>query len=241
MLLGAVVGALLRRLLPDHHLDDHARDIVRLGAGLVGTIAAMVLGLLINSANSSYEAQRGEIRQIAANHILLDAVLDQYGEEAKPTRVLLATEALLTLAWGPPREGNLVAGTWRRQGERTSRLKRSKGLSPADRATFCRGWLASLPASPDLFDRVCNRVRDVIADRGGDVDHVDPVEVVERLRRAHAEASASRGDGGGVPTLLHVLERAEGAHGWTTAMGDALYEAARWKGPEEDAPQFDGV
>jgi fluoride ion exporter CrcB/FEX len=89
MLLGAVIGALLRRLLPDHHLDDHARDIIRLGAGLVGTIAALVLGLLINSANSSYEAQRGEIRQIAANLILLDAVLDQYGPEANPTRVLL--------------------------------------------------------------------------------------------------------------------------------------------------------
>ena len=62
MLLGAVFGVLLRRWLPDHHLDDHTRDLVRLGAGLVGTIAALVLGLLINSANSSYEAQRGEVR-----------------------------------------------------------------------------------------------------------------------------------------------------------------------------------
>ena len=82
MLLGAVFGVLLRRWLPDHHLDDHTRDLVRLGAGLVGTIAALVLGLLINSANSSYEAQRGEVRQIAANLILVDAVLDQYGPDA---------------------------------------------------------------------------------------------------------------------------------------------------------------
>lgn len=108
MLLGAVVGALLRRLLPDHHLDDHARDIVRLGAGLVGTIAALVLGLLINSANSSYEAQRGEIRQIAANLILLDAVLDQYGEEAKPTRVVLreAVDQMIERIWGDPASRN---------------------------------------------------------------------------------------------------------------------------------------
>ena len=89
MLLGAAIGVLLRRRLPDHHLDEHARDIVRLGAGLVGTIAALVLGLLINSANSSYEVQRGEVRQIAANLILLDAALDQYGPEAKPVRLLL--------------------------------------------------------------------------------------------------------------------------------------------------------
>jgi len=89
MLLGAGCGVLLRRSLPDHHLDGHARDIVRLGAGLVGTIAALVLGLLINSASSSYEAQRGEVRQIAANLILLDAVLDQYGAETKPIRSML--------------------------------------------------------------------------------------------------------------------------------------------------------
>ncbi|WP_422029080.1 hypothetical protein [Reyranella sp.] len=104
MLLGAVIGAVLRRLLPDHHLDDHARDIVRLGAGLVGTIAALVLGLLINSASSSYEAQRGEVRQIAANLILLDAVLDQYGPEAKPIRVMLRETVgqMIDRIWGDP-------------------------------------------------------------------------------------------------------------------------------------------
>ena len=102
MLLGAAIGVLLRRRLPDHHLDEHARDIVRLGAGLVGTIAALVLGLLINSANSSYEVQRGEVRQIAANLILLDAALDQYGPETKPVRLLLreAVDQMIDRIWG---------------------------------------------------------------------------------------------------------------------------------------------
>jgi len=72
MLGGAATGSLLRRALPDHHLDEHAKDIVRLGAGLVATISALVLGLLISSASSSYEAQRNEVRQMAANLILLD-------------------------------------------------------------------------------------------------------------------------------------------------------------------------
>lgn len=104
MLLGAVIGVLLRRRLPDHHLDDHARDIVRLGAGLVGTIAALVLGLLINSASSLYETQRAEVRQIAANLILLDAVLDQYGPEAKPVRLLLreASDQMIERIWHGP-------------------------------------------------------------------------------------------------------------------------------------------
>lgn len=89
MLLGALTGIVLRRVLPDDHLDAHAKDIVRLGAGLVGTIAALVLGLLINSASSGFEAQRSEVRQIATDVILLDDLLQQYGPETKPVRLLL--------------------------------------------------------------------------------------------------------------------------------------------------------
>jgi fluoride ion exporter CrcB/FEX len=50
ILAGAFAGALLRSTLPGHHLADDAKDIFRLGAGLVGTMAALVLGLLIASA-----------------------------------------------------------------------------------------------------------------------------------------------------------------------------------------------
>jgi len=44
---GAFLGVLLRRALPGHHLDDDAKDVVRLGTGLISTIAALVLGLVI--------------------------------------------------------------------------------------------------------------------------------------------------------------------------------------------------
>lgn len=83
---GALTGALLRRLLPDHHLDTHAKDIVRLGCALIATIAGLVLGLLINSAKTTFDTQRDEIRQIATNIALLDHLLEQYGPEAKPAR-----------------------------------------------------------------------------------------------------------------------------------------------------------
>jgi hypothetical protein len=42
---GAFAGTLLRKALPGDHLADDAKDIIRLGAGLIGTIAALVLGL----------------------------------------------------------------------------------------------------------------------------------------------------------------------------------------------------
>src|SRR5438477_188143 len=40
-------GALLGMFLPGHHLSTDDKDFVRLGTGLIGTIAALVLGLLI--------------------------------------------------------------------------------------------------------------------------------------------------------------------------------------------------
>ena len=102
MLGGAATGSLLRRTLPDHHLDEHAKDIVRLGTGLVATISALVLGLLISSANSSFEAQRNEVRQMAASIILLDELLERYGPEARPIRQMLraAIDPLVFQLWG---------------------------------------------------------------------------------------------------------------------------------------------
>ena len=50
---GIVLGALLRTTLPQHHLSEEFQDVVRLGAGLVATIAALVLGLLIAAAKGS--------------------------------------------------------------------------------------------------------------------------------------------------------------------------------------------
>jgi hypothetical protein len=83
---GILLGALLRRTLPKHHLNEHARDVVRLGVGLIAAIAALVLGLLIGAAKSSFETQNTQVKQIIANLILLDTILAQYGPEALPIR-----------------------------------------------------------------------------------------------------------------------------------------------------------
>jgi hypothetical protein len=82
-------GALLALYLPGHHLSPDAKDVVRLGTGLIGTIAALVLGLLIASAKSSYDTQSTQIKQMTANIVLLDNFLAQYGPEANDIRKLL--------------------------------------------------------------------------------------------------------------------------------------------------------
>jgi hypothetical protein len=60
---GTFLGIFLRNRLPEHHLSGATRDVVRLGTGLIGRIAALVLGLLIGSANSTYETQSSQIQR----------------------------------------------------------------------------------------------------------------------------------------------------------------------------------
>jgi hypothetical protein len=83
---GALVGMLLRVILPKRHLSDESREVMKLGTGLVGTMAAMVLGLLVASAKNFYDAQNSELTQMSANIILLDRILAHYGPETNEIR-----------------------------------------------------------------------------------------------------------------------------------------------------------
>ena len=86
---GSLLGMYFRNALSDDHLRDDVRDVIRLSTGLIGTIAALVLGLLIASAKSSYDARSTQIKQITANVILLDRFLEQYGPDAYNLRIIL--------------------------------------------------------------------------------------------------------------------------------------------------------
>jgi hypothetical protein len=94
---GTFLGIFLRKRLPGHHLSGDTKDVVRLGTGLIGTMAALVLGLLIASANSTYETESSQVKQLTAEIVLLDLTLAQYGPETDPLRNLLR-RAVATLA-----------------------------------------------------------------------------------------------------------------------------------------------
>jgi hypothetical protein len=83
---GIAAGFLFRLVLPEHHLSKETGDLVRLGAGLTATIAALVLGLLIASAKSTFDTQSAQVKQMTVDIILLDNLLAQYGPEARPIR-----------------------------------------------------------------------------------------------------------------------------------------------------------
>ena len=63
-------GALFGMFLPGHHLSTDDKDVIRLGTGLIGTIAALVLGLLIASAKNSYDTQSTQVTQMTSNVVL---------------------------------------------------------------------------------------------------------------------------------------------------------------------------
>jgi len=112
---GALLGMILRAILPEPHLNADSRDVVRLSTGLIATLAALVIGLLIASAQSSFQTQSNQINQITANVILLDNLLARSGPQAQPLRPLLRGGLKI-----------LVGRIWREQNSGTAKLAPSK-------------------------------------------------------------------------------------------------------------------
>ena len=83
---GTLAGMALRNCLPEHHLSDESKDAVKLGTGMIATLAALVLGLLIASAKGTFDTMTNELRQTGSKIVLLDRVMAQYGPEAKEAR-----------------------------------------------------------------------------------------------------------------------------------------------------------
>jgi hypothetical protein len=98
---GAALGIVLRAMLPQDHLSAETKDTVKLAMGLVATMTALILGLLVASAKGSYDAQRSQLIQMAAKFAFLDRVLSNCGPDASEARAQLRTsvEQVITRIW----------------------------------------------------------------------------------------------------------------------------------------------
>jgi len=85
----ALLGLYLHSLLPERHLTDESVNVIKLTIGLIATMAAIVLGLLISSAKSSFDSANAAVVRDATEIILLDRLLAQYGPETQEIRALL--------------------------------------------------------------------------------------------------------------------------------------------------------
>jgi hypothetical protein len=97
----ACAGFLCQRVLPSHHLSEQSKSAVHLGAGLIGTLSALILGLLVSSTKESYDQAGNLVNEMCAGYAHADRLLANYGPEAAPLRNMLRSslEHAFSLVW----------------------------------------------------------------------------------------------------------------------------------------------
>ncbi len=106
---GVLLGMLLRAILPQHHLNADSKDVIKVGTGMIATLTALVVGLLIASAKGNFDSMNNGLIQTGSKIILLDRLLAQHGPEADEARGLLRTSvgSVIKQIW-PNEEINLA-------------------------------------------------------------------------------------------------------------------------------------
>ncbi len=102
---GAVIGIFLRAMLPARHLTDESRNMVTLGMGIVATMGALAVGLMIQGAQISFSAQRDDLIDMSAKIVFLDELLADYGPGAEGARETLRDSLERTINQFWPKDG----------------------------------------------------------------------------------------------------------------------------------------
>jgi hypothetical protein len=122
-----LVGARLRRLVPAGHLSTESKDAVKLALGLVATMTAILLGLLVSSAKNSFDTARSEVIQMSAKIALLDRILVLYGPQTADARRALRDSVA---------EG--IRRTWPPDGRRPASLEPNEQMGDTVYAAISR-------------------------------------------------------------------------------------------------------
>jgi len=104
---GMLLGMFLRGVLPEHHLSNDSKEVVKLGTGMIAMLAALLLGLLIASAKGSFDTINSGLLQSGSKVILLDRVMAHYGPETKEARDQLrrSLASVIERIWSEERMG----------------------------------------------------------------------------------------------------------------------------------------
>jgi hypothetical protein len=106
---GTLLGMILRALLPKHHLSNDTKDAIRLGIGMIATMAALVLGLLISSAKGTFDTFTGGIRNTGTKIIFFDHTMANYGPETREARDILKDSVITSIEQIWPGEKKAMA------------------------------------------------------------------------------------------------------------------------------------
>jgi len=91
---GVLLGRFAANRLPDYHLSSETQSAVTVSVAVIGTLSALVLGLMITTANNSFKARSDEVRELSLQLIRMDRNLRRYGPEADEARAKLRTWAI---------------------------------------------------------------------------------------------------------------------------------------------------
>lgn len=95
---GLLLTMRLRHRLPPHHQEDATKDLIKIATGMMATLVALILGLLVSSAKTTFDTATAEVTQSGAQIIALDRTLRNYGPEAQPLRELLRSNLAGSIA-----------------------------------------------------------------------------------------------------------------------------------------------
>ena len=133
-LVGILLGSVIQRMLPEGHLSSNSKEVVKLSMGVVATLAALVLGLLVASAKSTYDARESEINQLTAYVILIDNLLAKYGEGAQAARAALrqAVPAIVEKIWREGQSAPLQSTPFKASAQGEAFYQRVQELQPSN-------------------------------------------------------------------------------------------------------------
>jgi hypothetical protein len=83
---GAMIGLLIGRHLPSHHLSSETKAVVATTMAVVGTMSALVISLLISNGSTAFKARNGDVALLGSEIVRLDTLLRRYGPEAGAAR-----------------------------------------------------------------------------------------------------------------------------------------------------------
>lgn len=104
LLVGLRLGSAVRRRSPEDDLHGESLESLRIAVGIIATLVALLAGLLISAAKSSFDQANAETTEAATTVILLDRALADYGPDAEPIRQKLRVlvQDVLNRHWGRP-------------------------------------------------------------------------------------------------------------------------------------------
>jgi ABC-type amino acid transport system permease subunit len=102
---GALIGLFVRRRLPGHHLSTETQSVVTVAVAVIGTLSALVLGLMISAANTSFSKRSDEVRELSLQVIRVDRNLRRYGPEGDDARAKMRAWATIKLEQLSPEKG----------------------------------------------------------------------------------------------------------------------------------------